>query len=657
MEKLQQSLLLTHLKYQTYPQNLKIIAFKQLAEKVLIHSGNSLKSSDEIAKLIAATLGLKRLDKKHVDEALAELGDEKRVELISGKWKLADNVKEEINNEIIYFDTELNHILEKYFSIAGIGKASKKKWFSDACSHIFSVFGDIITDSIIKPNSSNIASLDIETNLLPIIEELGLQSYGSLLIDGFRNFLRSEDIRERDFIHNMAMAMVATKLVSANIGVDPLGLKILKGSTLIADTNILINMATEKGIDHQAMMALLEAFNDLEIKMVYLPSTQVEYMRVINAAIENTLPLFNKYSLRVLEEVNDDLLLSAIDSGAVDYATAEEYFNNLLNFPPIFETFTVSKLQDEVTESAIDGAATDIRLIKRIRELSDNRDALRYLKNHNVPPKPRSEASIIHDVALIKAAEAIRKVDGTYMILTADGIVKKYNSKIEAGKLPLIMSFATLVDVLAIYNGGHNVHGSKFAPLLAKIILNRCLPSRDAYSVQDLRAIADASDKAAVMSPDEIKQVVRDVKLHELGGTSKNKIAVAIERALSNKSTDENTRLKSLIQDHARATSESEKKLDKLRIAQVAQKLRFKNYISLAKWTALTIVLFLAILGAAYFTIIAIVDSPAKTLVIGLLVDVIAAFRLIPEIIGKYCEEKKSNAKKVNNEIDQFIEG
>lgn len=231
MEKLRQSLLLMHLKHHGHSQSLRILAFQQLIEKNLIHLGDNAYTASEIGRLIAKAIGVKNVDIRYVKEALNLLQQEGRAsQSESHHWKLNSKIKKEINDEIQYFDKELDYIVETYFSSVDMGRKARKEWFTDACAGVFGKYGDLFISSIAN-HESGFEELIIDDALSSSISQHDLQAHERALIESFTIFLYSKDQRVQAYLHNVAMAMVATKVVAANIGTDPVNLDNLRVSS------------------------------------------------------------------------------------------------------------------------------------------------------------------------------------------------------------------------------------------------------------------------------------------------------------------------------------------------------------------------------------------------------------------------------------------
>lgn len=367
----------------------------------------------------------------------------------------------------------------------------------------------------------------LEELLAPSISQHGLEKYAGSLAEGFLNFLSSDN--EEDHLHlmNMGYAMFSARLVASDIGVDPLTLSELRDSKLILDTNFLVAVALDNGRLSAAMSALGNALKIINAKLVVLYETRSEYERVIKGVRGEIVGLLRQYPIDIIKDTESDFITTATKLGCRNEEDFQRFFDTLTLPKRIPNGPEITLEDDGEIKATAESAQKNEVLKKEIRRISQYRPV--WMR--------KSETAINHDAALLEVGILIRSREPKSWILSFDKVIQACSPGQSAIGLPLVITADTLIHLLALNDAGPGLKSTDFAPLLAQMILRRCIPPTSTYNQIDLHMLHSLNERVGDLPAEKIKEILKIVTLARIEGksTDDEKLQHLVNRAFQEK--------------------------------------------------------------------------------------------------------------------------
>lgn len=507
-----QQLIAVNLRYGTVAKSLKTLAFSDLSAKALFLLNKSSNIS-EISKIVATSLGVKKISSSLIEKGLQELKNDGKVKQSKDKWSLLDSTKQEIEHEISRSEEKLSRVLERNFP-GEIDKALLHTWFIDAIGNFFTYNGDEWVQSICKGSGNFAKGLKTIDELLdPSIKKHKLGAHSDKLKDAFKGFLASQDKEDQDYLVNIGYAMFSARLVAADVGADPITLEELKDAYFLVDTNFFYALQLDSSRVVDSIQALGEALKEIGAKLFFIHETEEEYDRVLVGKRGEVLKLIDIYPFEVVTDSDDSFISTAIARRCKNKSDFERFFGTLVPLPKEMVTgLPINKLDDPKINSVVTKAKGDTVLKNLIQKWC--------LKMRPFWKKqPKSNSALGHDAALVLVTESERTSGKKVYTLTLDRSLQASCAE-RAGNhnLPAAIYMEGLIQILAANNAGPSVDATNFAPLLANILLQRCIPPERMYSTQDLHWLYGIQKNVASFKPEKIKQIALEVTKARLAG-------------------------------------------------------------------------------------------------------------------------------------------
>ena len=516
-----------NLRFGSTAQPLKLLAFSDLASKGLCALDREA-TINEICLEVAKIIGIKQVEEKLIGEALQSLKTDGKVKYQSNKWSLVKEAEYKIKDEVLSFEKEIKSVLERHFSDQ-IDLEISKKWFMEASADFFGFYGADWVKSVSRNiTTSFVKSKTVEQLLVVSIKKYSLKTYQNELITGFNAFLSSDNTLDQKVIMSLGFAMFSAQLVAADVGSDPIAIDEIRDATFILDTNVLFAIQLDVHRLAKSMNALELALKEIGSKLLFLHTTEEEYKRVYVGKRGGILSLMRSFPDVIVKNAKDDFIATAKARGCETRQDFERFFEEIKNPPRKFPSgLKISKLDDSEIEDEVKKAEKDNPLKSSIQHF--------YTK---LKPKgwhkPKTESALKHDSSLMRVAEKIKKDDKKTWVLTLDRSLQACSVK-RSGvhNIPTVLFLEGLIQILAVNNAGPTHNASDFAPLLTNIILNRCNPSENTYTPQDLQWLYSIQERVVDFTPDRIKKIVDVVTMYRLAGMSADnkKLQLAVNRA------------------------------------------------------------------------------------------------------------------------------
>jgi len=176
----------------------------------------------------------------------------------------------------------------------------------------------------------------------------------------------------------------------------------------------------------------------------------------------------------------------------------------------------------------------DTEIDKEIFQNQNNEQKLDELNTlyRNITGRDKKRHALIHDVGLIAGANYLR-TKGKYFILSQEVSVNCYaKTNPSVNNLPLSIKLETLINILAIDNGGINVDASDYATLFASMIRKGLVPNKDIFKIEDLSLMLEKNEQIAQLPSEEAIRIAKEVHRNRLLGEDSEKIALELTRQI-----------------------------------------------------------------------------------------------------------------------------
>lgn len=649
-----QDIVTINLKYGSSLKPLKTLAFAQLSAKALFLCG-SMGVSD-LTKEIARLIGIRNLSEDLVIKGLNYLLDINKVVVNRhNEWILRNDAKKEIAKDLELARYQVSGVLKRHFSTSLDGK-KLKAWFIEAVTSFFGHYGDEWVSAISKGVDKKLLfrSKTVEELLLQSITNHKLENVKQPLIDGFIKFLSSDDNSDQQYLMLVSQAMFSARLVAADVGMDPITLQELRDAKFILDTNVLFSIALESSVLAKSINSLEGALKALNSRLVYLHTTKDEYERALLGKRGEVIHVVKIFPDTVLSDVRDDFLTTAKSRGCVSIDDYERFFNTLVNIPESLPDGHKIVLEDDnEIEEIRKKAEDDGKLKSEIKKFSEK-----------FRPKwrgPKREAALRHDAVLLRVADFFKNEGNKCWILSLDYSLQAYAiNKAGPHDIPGLLSISALIEILAINNAGPELDASNFAPLLAKIILNECMPPVNTYTIQDLITLHKINEKSAELPPEDIKGIVIEVTKARIEGKLNSAVLELKVNRMYQDSTmhiteklEEARRRASLAEEDAKEAMKKKEDSDSALILIKVGQVKNKALAKLILWIIGEFILAALVSFLIFSLYKQYVSKSSKLDTIGflsaVLPSVIGLWMLIPKAISNYrkvCKEAKEEVLK-----------
>lgn len=570
-------LIAINLRYSVGTESYRDMAYGQLATKALFAMGNKPAKVGEIAKDIAHVLNISRVPHKEVERGLEYLAVKGVATKKDGLWILVPNGLSQTADEIEVSSRRISNVIKRHFTTR-IDQNKIRDWFLEACVDFFGKYADHWVAATCRGSHlSTVIPADISDLLSPSITNHKFESEKDLLVSGFREFIISAHTEDIEQLRCFGMAMYLSRLVAANVAADPITLELIKNSTVLLDTNVLIALQLEKHRLSDSLAALGGVLATLNITPVYIHRTEEEYNHTLSSIRERTLKIISSYQFDVVKNAKDAFTVTAISRGCNNIADFERYFDSFNSLPNDFGGGSkIDKLDNNEIASEVDKGEADESLQEMIAQ------EWRSQRNRQKPKE-----ALKHDAAIISVARYFRKISNKCFVLTLDMPLHNYGVKSAAPQeTPISISLDAMLQILAIGLGGPQMDPSVFTPLMASILNYQFEPSANEYTVDDLAWLLDIEERCADLPNDRIQEMANRLSKARISGKAYDDPSVRLEvqRAFQGNKLRLNDDLSSVKAQLGKQKEETAAEISaRMKAESKLQNLQKRNLISAAK--------------------------------------------------------------------------
>lgn len=493
-------------------QNLSDKAIAQLIVKLLYQNDRMKKQA--IYDAVAKINGSNHLGNKDIDEILQELSANE-IKCQKGEYYLSQSKKAKIQKSIEESEERRERIMDKYFSRLNSDFKTLSAWLQDASIKFFEVYSEEwISD--LKANTKRIAaSEDSIRNLITnrTLNNKDLDSEDkSVLPKKFFDFVTTSEPDVDAYLWEYGTSAFASKLIRTIHGVDQITIETFRNSHCILDTNILMFISLESHYK-DAIVAIEKVFQDLNVRASIFHITKQEYNGRIAQQKEYTLKNIEKLGYDITSIPNDDFTNHAKDLGCRTEDDFKRFFDVTLKLPEY--------IHDKVKIELLDTQS----IVTAIEKAQDNEALRSKLNNHfkAVTGHDKSPWALKHDIGLLEGVRYLRNdsqtKDEKFFILSEETSVNQYSR--DCGfrhGLPLALRVDTMINLLAVNNGGDTFDAADYTPLFANIIRMGLIPQKETFRQAELYQYYKMNSKIANLPKETTSEIVEEMHKKRMDG-------------------------------------------------------------------------------------------------------------------------------------------
>lgn len=513
-----------HLRLDSTSKSLTKNAISQLIIKILYQNENPLSKTD-IQTQLSSVLKTD-IEQRRVDESIDKLLEENEINFSKKRYTLTRSNRRIIDRRYLESEERVKRIIKKYFRPFSSEDEVIFEWFSDATIEFFKSYSiEWISDLCYTKSEL------LKTKKENIFEHIKRRTSNNRNINAddkeplVKNFIEClVHMKDSDLdahLWEYGTSAFAANLVQSSIGADPISISAFKDSSCILDTNVLMNIGLEASEYHHALRKLEKIFISLNILPCFFKITEDEYLNAIAAKRTEILKTVAKFSFNVIKEVDDHFIQSAIkrkcflfedfERFCQDIATVPKRINESLNIEPVEES---NDLKAEIDLAILDPEKN--RILNEIFKKATGRD-----KRVN---------ALSHDVGMIAGAEYSRKEEKAFILSQEISVNRYSHTKPTKNDLPLAIKLETLINMLAIDNGGVDVNPTDFSDLFADMIRYNLQPDKDTFEVADLSKLLDMELQIEQLPSDEVIKIASTLHQDRSKGLSDEEVSLKLNR-------------------------------------------------------------------------------------------------------------------------------
>lgn len=634
-------------------QNLSSKALAQLIVKIL-YAHDRRMNKNEIKEELAKVNGGKRIGDQEVNDLLESLSQHE-IKYDEGKYYLSQPKRSKINESIIKAEERNENILNRFFTRLETPKDIIKEWLNDATIKFFEVYSEEwISDlkastNFVASNGESIKNLiENRTESNKKINKDDKKVLPKLFFD----FVNTSDGDVDDYLWEYGTSAFASKLIRTMHGVDTYTIDTFRNSHCILDTNILMFIALESRYK-DAFKSIEKVFNDLGVKVSILYITKQEYENRVANQKRITLHNLDKFGYDITTLPNDDFTAYAKSLNCKTVEDFEIFFDQTLKIPEfINETVSIKVLDNKSINSAVEKAQEDDGLKTELNNL------FKTFAKHD-----KFEAALKHDIGLIEAVRFLRNDEFTrnekYFIISEEISINQYSKKCGfVNDLPLCLRVDTLINLLAVNNGGDTFDSTDYTPLFANIIRLGLTPSKDTFRQTELYQYYKMNSKIADLPSDTTKEIVEEMHKKMMDGEDDNDLLRDLNELVTDgeikaKKELEQTKDELHITTKDRDNEREKRKRAETKLREEIKKTVTKEYdddtkrLKFKYW--LTIPIILMVLAVIAFCVMNYNDSitTGVSLLLSFPIGVIASL-----VVALYGDKKYINTRKSNRDVE-----
>jgi len=518
---MKEALSTVYLRLDSSSRSLTKTALSQVVLKIA-YSLNREFTRREISRAIKECLNTTINDEK-LDDALNLLCQENVLKKDAKKFYIGTKSRTTLEDAYKKHIARLNTVLEIYFYHAQSEKENIKKWFQEVTVLFFETHASKWVDELCrgggKKRIHHFKPGDIATKDLFKKNSI-LQEDEEWLRSQYCAFLNSDETNDAELKWDFGTSAFSSRLLVASSGIDKLTIDMFRECSLVLDTNVLMYLGLEESDLAKPLEALEQVIKDLKIKPGYFNITRREYERAIIGKRKDLLAVFEHYSRDLLSKAIDPFVQTVFARGCINADDIDRFFSTILHVPSFFsKDLPIDEFDSVELANAITIGESHDATIGGLNKIFERRFG-----------KPKREIALKHDAGIIAGVQEMRKT-GKCWLITKDGTIEEFASQNSIrDDCPIAIGIYTLVNILAIDNGGASVDPIEFAPLFSSIIKLSLVPEKGSFQLEDLARILEVESQIASLSDSAVAGIAQRLNHSRLTGKDDERISLQLAR-------------------------------------------------------------------------------------------------------------------------------
>ena len=513
-----------HLRLDSTSKSLTKNAISQLIIKVLFNNENPI-SFKEIENGLKEVLKTS-IDSKRIEGGVNKLLEQKEVQLNNKLYTLSRSRRRRLDKNYVESKNRLIRIVESHFTPYHSDESSVLDWFSDATIEFFKNYSLEWVSDLCHKNSKRVqgktddifSHIKRRTNSNKSLDKKDHKTLVDCFVDCLTN-IKDPDLDAH--LWEYGTSAFAANLLQSSIGTDPISISAFKNSKCVLDTNVLMNIGLEASEYNKALKKLDVIFQQLNVTPGFFHITEQEYINTVSKINEEILKNVSRFDYSVIKETDDHFIQSAIKRGCRNDEDFETFCHELSYVPKYIDS--KQKIEyfndDPNLDIAIERAVKDEK--KRI-ELNEIYKEARG--------KNKKDVNLFHDVGIIAGAEFYRQSEKAFILSQETSINRYSHSKPLIENLPLAIRLETIINMLAIDNGGTDVDPTDFSNLFADMIRFNLQPDKSTFKIADLSKILDTELQIEQLPAEEIVKIANTLHGNIARGLNEEEINLEVNR-------------------------------------------------------------------------------------------------------------------------------
>lgn len=519
MKKILQTL---YLRVDSSSKSLTKRALAQLLLKIIFFlDGQATK--DKITYELNSILGAK-ISPDRINDAFDILITDKKIFPKGDTFTISQDKEQKIKAAYDELIAKQKRVIEKYFGGAAAPPNVVSQWFEDVTIEFFNEYSSewisdlcLSTKAIKKHYHGIQAILELVTDDRKEFEKKDKE----WLKKQYKVFLNSNDDDVSSLLWAYGTSRFSSSLITANVSVDPITIDEFTNSKCILDTNILMYLDLERSRFKESFTSMENIFINLKISPVYFLITRDEFIKSMAHKRDITMQVIEGYASDVISDIDDPFIQTALHRECKSIEDFERFFDGLLDIPSVVsELLDITACDSVDLEKAIKAGQEDDKLKERINKVYKR-------KRHR--DKRRNPLS--HDAGLIAGAEHVRKKEKCFILSRDISVNEMALENPVRNEMPISIGLDTLINVLAIDNGGTDIDPTNYAPLFASIIKLALIPEKDVFKVEDLARMLDVQSQIADLPSERVKDIAKELHHNTVTGVADEEISLQLTRS------------------------------------------------------------------------------------------------------------------------------
>jgi hypothetical protein len=571
-----------YLKHDTSLKSLTKRTLSQLIIKVLYFNAKKNLTVTEIINDIKKYLDIK-FTNKDIEDALKHLSKIKKIHPSNGGYELNSTVRKEVQNADSHNVDLHSNVVNFWFSESRTFKSDDgyekvKDWFVNVLIEFFSIYRNEWMLDVASEQKRSKKKFEFESLFKKTFRKVKVEKEDwDWLKKQFFSFFESNRIEDNEIFWNYGTSAFASTLLTAKCYADKGAIENFENTTIVLDTNILMVLELEGYEYNSALKGIAKAFKKMNSSPIYFNISKEEYARALNPKREYTITAMNKYGYDIIAESDCDFVRTAIKRGCKEVEDFDVFFTEISDVPETFcDEVDLKLLDNKDLLNIYNTCENDVKMCDELDSINVRRTK-----------RTKRETPRKHDLALLKSAEHLRKSGEKCIILTRDGTIREYaNSNVLRDETPLAIGLDSLIQLLAIENGGVEQDSTEYTTLFNKIVKSSFALPKESYQVEDLQFMIQTKIKIEELDNDKKIQIAKKVNLLRINGHADEDIILEIQREFQSGIKDlkhdyevlsaEKSALKSSNEKMSSEKSSMEKELRNAEFSKIIRKLKIK---------------------------------------------------------------------------------